>query len=381
MNTVVPDAPLTWQEGQRLDVLGALLGRGQIPPLRELAAGLSSGGARPELGRVMMERIVRHCTSELVHRGGWRERTVLRQRRRVSGRIFDADLNHGFDFRFTECTAKLAEISTHQLLSISVRWQETVSHGNRQDGTVRGSKRLVRDLLVIHGTAPGDWLFFTILAENITRLPLPDDLADEMATRLCSGSPLLWLLTLGGAGTADNAAQRLSPLVEPHAVRLVECGCDLIRARLHRTLERSLAVHTTSIAAAVRRWTTMAGVLAGWLSALDEHHRLDLARSLMGAMSDFASSARLTRDDLRMMQQRIAPVRSVQELSQLSGALAGALDIASALSRTRDAMRDERYGDERYEEAQLFLRDFEEIFEPSQARLQQIVRELRGTIG
>jgi hypothetical protein len=363
---------LTWQEGVALDVLGVMLGRGSLPSFQGYTPPASP---RAAFVQAVGERIVRRCLEELVRRGGWRPRTVLRDGRRVAGSVFEPELGSGFDLRFTESTARFAEQAARQLPLLSA-----VEGPARKAGT---GKRQLRDMLIVTGNAPGDWLFFALVEENLPRLALSQEALTAIVPRIRQCSPLAFLLGLGGSGQLTDTHDRLRRLLAPSAVRLVECLDELFaqRWRAALALERGLAeAAVVSHDAFVRRWTNVSQVLHAWLAVLDEHRRLDLARAQMGALADWAV-ALAHRPDLRLSVRSWSLSRSVRDLEQAAEALASAVSLVDALDGRADEMRAQRYGDERYEEAQLFLQDHALIVEPCREELRGMARQLRGLIG
>jgi hypothetical protein len=364
---------LTWQEGVALDVLGVLLGRGPLPSFEGYTAPTQ---LRPAFTQVVADRIVRRCLEELVRRGGWRPRTVLRGGQRTTGSVFEGALQQDFDFRFTECTQRFAEQATRQLPLLSE------STAGRKAGT---GKRQLRDMLIVTGTAPGDWLFLALVEENLPKLALPQEALAALIPRLRQGSPLAYLLALGGSGQLVDNTERLRRLLAPNAVRLVECLDDLFVQRWRRVLMlepglRSDPDASAHLEAFVRRWLNLTQVQREWLALLDTHRRLDLARPLMLVLVEWGAVLS-ERKELRQSVRQWSNARSVRELDQAASAVAASVSLVDVLEAHGDEMRAQRYGDERYEEAQLYLRDLEEIMGSRREELRGMDRQLRGVIG
>jgi hypothetical protein len=362
---------LTWQEGVALDVLGILLGRGALPSFEDYTPPAQ---LRPAFTQVVADRIARRCLEELVRRGGWRPRTVLREGQRRRGTVFEPSLQQDFDFRFTECTQRFADQATRQLPLLS---RETSA---RKAGT---GKRQLRDMLIATGTAPGDWLFLAIVEENLPRLALSQEALSALLPRLRQCSPLAYLLALGGSGQLVDSTERLRRLLAPGAVRLVECLDDLFVSRWRRTLEQAQRADSGAAAqheAFVRRWLNLTQVQREWLSLLDEHGRLDLARPLMVALVAWGGVLS-ERKELRQAVRQWSNAHAVREVDQAASAMADSVSLVDVLEGHGEEMRAQRYGDERYEEAQLYLRDLDEIVASKREELRGIARQLRGVIG
>ena len=62
-------------------------------------------------------------------------------------------------------------------------------------------------------------------------------------------------------------------------------------------------------------------------------------------------------------------------------ALQGICDLALALDEIRARLQDERYGDARYEEAQLGLRVLDDVLAPAREDVAAFTRSLSGTVG
>lgn len=377
---------LSWPEGLALETLTALLGAGATPSGESLASAPALGTVSPTLAYVMADRIARRCLQELVVRGGGREHSVLRDGLRASGRIYDEALLGDFDFRFTECSRKLAEVIALDLIGASIHWQQRQRTSAPSAVSPRNHRKMAREWLLTANTAPGDWLFLALVEANLPKIPLPPDLAAEIVSRIHSASPLAWLLSLAGAADMPAALSRCRPLLRPEAVRLLECTVDLQHERLAGALgalwrtqiSPPPSSNTEPSLPLLQRWSAVGRQLSGLVAALEEHRRLDLARPLMSALAGLAEELP---DQPKLQMQRRVATRSAQALSALCEGIASALDALTPLLQARDRMRAERYGDDRYEEAQLFFAAFDALLLPAVPKLQASVRSLRGVVG
>jgi hypothetical protein len=351
-------------EGDAIAHLDALLG---ARPLRG-APDLRLDTIRPELRVVIQRRLATAAVRFLVDGGGWRERTFLRAGRRQSGRVWDRALNDGFELRFAGAGWRFWRESLRQLGRLS----PTSTEGTR------GRRKLIRDLIPVEASASGDWIVLALV--DAQPLPVARPAAEEVARRLHSASPLAALLALdGGAADDGEARARFAPLCAPGAVRIVECVEDALAAAWSAELTAAWQLVGNSDAPLLRaRWDALARALTAWLAVLDGAGRLDLARPLARTAR---AVARLlpwsARDDLG----RTDGLRTVDDRDQLIASVARVAAIGPRLLTRRDELAGERYGDPRFEEAQLYVRIVDDELAPARVQIEAVARALSGIIG
>ena len=69
------------------------------------------------------------------------------------------------------------------------------------------------------------------------------------------------------------------------------------------------------------------------------------------------------------------------ERDQAMQAAAGVADLGPRLLQLRDQMAARGYGDDRYEEAQLYLADADDILAPARERVLLVAHALSGRLG
>jgi hypothetical protein len=316
-------------EGLALTLLDALAtGR---PPSHTLPRNLEPS---EELIRIGCHRLNIHLCRHLLHAGGHRERTVLREGRRVTGRLWDGGVDRTFRLRFTEASLRL--------------WL---------DHRVR-----------VEGTECGDWLFY----ERAQASGFDPKTEAMLGRRLRSASPLVVLASLE-PHIAERAAIRnqLARLLQTRSVRMIECLDDPLLAGWLDAV-RAAAQHSVGLAPLTLRFEAMAEVLDAWVDVLDEKRRLDLTAALMRLMAAL---------DLSLESLARHPARNVHERQAAQQAMARLVAVGVRLETLRDRFAALRYGDERWDEGQLYLALFDGLLAPHRDRLRGIERELRGVIG
>lgn len=349
-------------EGHALAVArGMMGGRWQLP---ETSVTIKT--PRVALATAASELIGRKALQYMTEQGGHRERAVLRRGRRMRGRIWDAELNADFNLRYT--------IATERLWRLGVRVLPMIV-GTQNDST--GFKRSIKGWLRVDGTDSGDWLVYLIALENIRRLNLNHWRQIEIESRLAHGSPLVALATL-----RTSNPEQVQTLIRRPSVRLVECLEDpLVEHWLH-TLQRQPETN-----AQAQVWQYRAQVLTQWLDTLYDAQRLDLARGVMRLLRRWidALSTREVGDPERagLAAQRIraqlsaSTARETQQLGQSVGRIFALGDRLDALRREMAAAH---YGDDRYEEAQLYLADYESWYADDALTAPEVSRQLSGVV-
>lgn len=358
--------------GDALDVLDALLGRRRPT----FADHVPLEAPSPKLLTIAADRIARRCLATLASGGGWRARTFLRDGERATGRLFDAALNDGFALRLGDATRDLFVVAARSLPSLSSAARRSLVRGGDQ----RAGKRLARELVAAEGTEPGDWIFYALVHDNVARFGLGPDAHDAVTHRLRRGSPLAALLRLDCGDRRDDAARALAPLLEPRARRIPECLEERMAAEWRLRLTEALRPAADPGAFAAR-WATLAAALGGWLDALREARRLDLVRPLARTLAWLLTEG-LPRDvDLRQEMRRRSGASRIQEgdAALLSMGLVAAL--VEELGDLRAELAEQRYGERRWAESQLFLREHDDALDELAAQAREVTRALRGAIG
>lgn len=358
-------------EGHALEVLD-LLCRGRairIVPTQPLSE------PRPELTRLAARRIAA-ASMRLLAEGGRRERVLLRDGRRVRGRVWDPGINDGFRLRFTGATHELWVQTTQRLAEIA-RSSEVVEG----QGASKRVRRQLRKIVKIADTDTGDWLVYALAYRHLARIDMPLEIREDFGRRLCLGSPLATLFALethvveAGVDLADY----LSRLLVGPAVRLLECLEDLL---VEQWCDQISACMSAAPDTRTARLVAAAVTLEAQLDALGRHRRLDLARPVLRAL------ARLLEGEwkhppgevVRRLFSNTAMTTFV-ERDALRRALARVVQLGERLLRTRDRLAAEGFGDPRYEESQLLLADVDQLLRPHFPRLDALASALTGRIG
>lgn len=353
-------------EGHALEVLD-LLCRGRAV---RITPGEPVTEPRPALSELAARRIASTCLRALTE-GGRRERVVLRAGRRVRGRIWDAARSAGLCLRFTAASHELWLQTTRRLAEVA-RLAEVVEGGSRQ------VRRQVRRIVRTAGTDTGDWLLYALARRNLARAELPPELREELGRRLCHGSPLASLCALEDAG--EETAAWHERLLAGSAVPLLECLEDLLAAAWSEEIAAAMrggaGEHRTE------RLAGAAAALERWLARLDAHGRLDLARPLCLAFARLLAGAWAGAPE-EVAQRLLSGAGLVQrsQRDELLRALARVVRLGERLGALREALARERFGDARYEEAQLWLEIHDTLQRPLQPGLDALVKHLTGRLG
>lgn len=355
-------------EGRALEVLAVLLGRGGRTAV---TVPSKLDAPRPALLDAGARRIARSALQFLALDGGYRARTLLRSGRRVSGRVWSPSLGEGFKPRYTKASRALWLNAAATLPSLS---------GIEVSAERRGG-RVITNLVESAGTASGDWIFYAIAHEGVRGFKLPANDEQVLRRRLREGSPLATLLYAEDDTPRPALRDRFRLLLAADHVRAVEC----IEGRLQRAWTRR-AVQTWNFRGApellITLWNALGSTLNAWLDTLDEMRRMDLARPLI-AFADrlvrgpFSVGGEALRDTLT----RAPGLRSIKERDALLASVAGVADVGARLLRRREELAGERYGDERYEEAQVYLGEIDATLATSRRQAEGVARALSGVIG
>jgi len=350
------------QEGHALEVLD-LLCRGRA--LR-ISAAEPLSRPRPELVEVAGRRIAASVLRVLVE-GGRRVRTLLRDGRRVDGRIWDRELLEEFSLRFSPASYTLW-IELTQRLGVLARSSQ-VDDGV---GSSRSARRQIRKVVKIADTGTGDWIFYALAVRHLERAAMPEEIRGDLRRRLAMGSPLATLLSLEehtGEGEL-LVEEQLADLLCPENVRLLECADHLfVDAWVARI--RAIPAEPT-VPARIVRVQGIVQVLSKLLGALDRAHRLDLASPLIDLLLqltevDGERVGLWAEEPAKLLASlgRVGEFASLGQRDALHRAYAELVELGARLWELRDRLADEGYGDCRYEESQLLI----ERCEPLRSRL------------
>lgn len=362
----VPAVTFRVDEGRLLSLLDILLGRRVdgipwspvevVPDASLLAAG--------------RERIARAALRYLTEAGGYRERVFLREGRRVRGRVWDAVLAEGFTVRFTTASREL--------------WIRGASHLPTlasPDATmdVPRRRRLIREMVAIAETASGDWIFYAIVRDALRHFRLPEADLREIVHRLSLGSPLVTLFAAQAMDSDEVLRSHLAPLLASSHVRMVEC----LESRLATAwLSQARVDWRLSLGELLRRWHALGRCLHGWLDVIDAARRTDLARPLLTFSACLATEVFAGGSEAARVMVGDAPgVRSVDDREKLLAAVASVASLGPRLLRLRDRLALERYGDERYEEGQIYVGEADRVLLPVRRPVEALAHALVGALG
>lgn len=362
-------------EGQLLVALDALLGLGRgdalVTPVR-------LNPVRRELLLVGRDRIARAVVRHLVDDGGYRERTLLRDGARVTGRAWDAALGRGFTPRYTAASLHLWLEAARELPE---RVAQAASATAASTDAESRSKKTMRTVVDTSGTDTGDWVFYHLALRNLPSWRLPTTIAASLAQRLRAGSPYALLSAADENREVADLRAALAPLASPRAVRIVEC-CEDRLARAWSTQAAMLWRSRVDAATLTAQWSALARTMRAWAETLDAAGRLDLAGPLLRAVQRATSTVFSGGGESVRQSLGDAPgLRSVQARESLLRAAGGFVDVGAWLLRRRDEMAAERYGDLRYDEAQRYLRAVDDTLAPMRRGVEGLSRALSGAIG
>ncbi|MCB9548356.1 MAG: hypothetical protein H6706_21315 [Myxococcales bacterium] len=339
-------------DAERLAFLEALLRGERFQPTATGQAALAES-ARPSLSVLEAggHRIARLALAALLRAGGHQPRTVLRDGQRVRGCLWDAALVGDFQLAWSAGTTRLWAHGVVELPAL-------------QRSGERERRRIVRRWLQVADTEVGDWLFLLQVAPGLVNQGL-GGAEEEVLGRLYRASPLLALSDL-----APSTAGELGRLLEPRAVRVVECWQGPLASAWRRRLQGILGE-----AAPARAVASVATVLGLWLRALDAGQRLDLATALLQITAELLALVPPGRLRDRFQARQVPRDEGRDAGVRLYG-------LGEALAQHRDAMAQVRYGDERHAEAQLYLAEYAAHLTPEiLAALSAARRTAGGVIG
>ncbi len=341
------NAPLriTPGEARGLEILDMILRGRQVRLAAEVPTEL-----RSEVVEVGAERILLTCMRILVTEGGRREQTLLRDGRRVRGRIWDPGVLDELKLEFTSATYGLwMGLCAHL---------DVFSRGGLESGggALKTAARQVRKVVRTRNTAAGDWLVYALLIRNLNKIGISAEIRREFHRRLAVGSPLARLLVLfdPDTDTAESTADRLDPLFAPTSSPLCTCLTDLI-AESWIAVVKHLWRNTNPGTFRVR--CAMADrMLRGYLLVLQRHRRLDLASPLLRLADAIVHEIIPGSPDVeRQRTLSLRPPESMAERDSTLRAASRLLDFSPQLTDLHRTLSHARYGDPDYEQAQVFL--------------------------
>lgn len=371
---------LTASEGEALRVAEVLVGKVKTASFPSRIAVDAPG---PALCEAVGRTLAASCLQLLLSSGGGEERVVLREDhgvwRRRSGRLWDPGLNALFDVRFGRSARAFWWSATQRLVPLA--------HRKRRVATPQEALITREDRKVVKETAPdgfdgvGDLLFFALAHEHIGGLGLPPGLEEELRHELRCASPLALLLGPDDP-EIDHAAARglLHTLTAPAPMRCVECVDDLlVEAWLVRF--RTTIIHSAERGEFLARLRAFNRVLRTWLSLLDGAGRMDLSRSVLRFLALVPTRGLPVSLDLRNHCLRLPGTTSIAQRDEALRAIADVLDLRLVLDDSLRTLGAERYGDDRYEEGQLFLRMHDAELSPARGGLDAMARTVSGVVG
>ncbi len=345
-----------------------------LPPLMPATRSLRPSES---LSRAATERMAAYAHRVLLQGGGQRHRTVLRQGRRVAGRLWNADLNDGFTLTFTR--------ACHDAWLGTVRALPEASSMTWTNAQADGFGRFVPT----RRTATGDWVVYALAARHLGDQVSALREARRGYTRmLAAGSPLARLMVLRSVSdtarsnptpkrAADRSgAARFSALFDPSAVRLIECLESFIVGHW-----RSLVTRHSQQPGAF--WAPAGETLSAFVDAADIAERLDLTRGVMTllvALSTEVLPEEPERVRRRFMHSLDVGARAGERRAALAG-VAAVLATGRRLRDLREGVAGVGYGDPRYEEIQIFKGNYDELLAPHLPRIDHLIRLLTGAIG
>lgn len=376
---------LTAVEGDALRVVEVLVGkhRGALP------AKIALEAPSPALCEAVGRTIAASCMQMLLQSGGAELRTVLREEpagegrtvmRRRTGRLWDPEMNELFDVRFGRASRSFWVATTNKLVSLAHRKRRP---SNPSEAAVtREDRKVVKEAAPDAFDGVGDLLFLALAHENAVALGLPPSLEDALRHELRTASPLALLLAPDDPEIDERGMRGLlHTLTAPAPIRCIEClDKMLIESWLVRF--RMAVIHSADRDEFMGRLRAFARVLRTWLALLDGAHRMDLSRSVVRFLAALPERGLPAGLDIRNHCLRLGGTTSISQRDEALRALAEVLDLRLVVDDARARLGAERYGDERFEEAQLLLRLIDADL-PAERRgpLDAMARTVSGAVG
>lgn len=374
-------------EGDALRVAEVLVGkhRGSLPTKIALEA------PSPALCEAVGRTLAAACMQLLLNNGGAELRTVLREERegreqgtpgmrRKTGRLWDPELNELFDVRFGRASRSFWVATTNKLVPLAHKKRRPTTP--QEAAVTREDKKLVKDVAPDGFDGVGDLLFLAIAHENIAGLGLPPSLEDLLRHELRTASPLALLACPDDPDIDERGARGLlHTLTAPAPIRCVEC-LDKLLVEGWLVRFRMAVIHSADRDEFMGRLRAFARVLRIWLALLDGAGRLDLSRSVVRFLADLPARGLPAGLDLRNHCLRLGGTTSIAQRDEALRALGDVLELRLAVDEARVRLSGERYGDERFEEAQLFLRMLDsDLGASKRGPLDAMARTVSGAVG
>ncbi len=372
-------------EGDALRVAEVLVGkhRGALP------AKITLEAPSPALCEAVGRTIAASCLQMLLSSGGAELRTVLREEpaaegrvamRRRTGRLWDPEMNELFDVRFGRASRSFWVATTNKLVSLSHRKRRPTNP--TEAAVTREDRKVVKDVVPDAFDGVGDLLFLALAHENAVALGLPPALEDALRHELRMASPLALLLAPDDPDVDDRTLRGLlHTLTAPAPIRCIEClDKTLVEGWLVRF--RMAVIHSADRGEFMGRLRAFARVLRTWVTLLDGAGRMDLSRSVVRFLAEIPMRGLPMGLDIRNHCLRLGGTTSISQRDEALRALAEVLDVRLLVDDARARLGAERYGDERFEEAQLFLRMIDADL-PAERRgpLDAMARTVSGAVG
>ena len=363
-----PRTILNVTEGEALRMLEALL----VPEQRGFSKTVLKLEAPSEALLAAVKDRLSKAAVRFLFAGANKDSLVLRQGQRVEGRLWDAHMNEGFELRFTEGSYLFWLGACRQFALLG-----------SLDGIGKQKKKLVRGVIAEDSTlltGTGDWIFFYLVYLGIEKYGLALDPLQALINRLRAASPLLSLFVLERSAIEGDLGRVFRLLTKPSAIRILECIEERLVASWEAELSQLYAQQGTAEQLTLR-WTNATRVLRSYLDVLNEAGRLDLSLSVLRLM--LALQKKAFAQGPGAVRSRIASlggVKTLQQRDSVVNAIAGCLSLATWVYQQRDLLAAQRYGDERYQEAQLFVRRVD-VFSSRRVEIDTLTRALSGIIG
>ncbi len=349
--------------------------RFQVP----LSAGVvPSQPLRLAVARTLSTGVLRF----LLGAGGARPRTVLRNGRRVHGRLWDGPLNSGMSATFSEMPFDFLIKLCTVVLPLSERRQETLQRSALADLS-RDERKSLNRAAPQQALTAFDHVFCALAVENRGALRLQEAVDAPLRQWLVQASPLAALFCADEArNPASDAGEGrdaidVDALCAPDLIRLLELCDDALAGALVRRL-KSVWTRSADGDDFSRRCHAFARNIQTLLRALDEARRLDLIGPVVRLVAALPGELPA---DARARLVRLPGVVTMADRDRVVASLAAIVDVGAGLDVLRGRLVNERYGDDRYEESQLALRVIDEHYLPRRDALAAFSRALTGAVG
>ncbi len=367
---------LSADEGDSLAVLDALLGFSRADAVR---GAVDLGEPRPEFLRLAARHIAVAVSRWLTEAGGHRERSVLRAARREAGRVWDEALVGDWAPAFSKSSVDFWLGAVRNLPALDAERSAIASDGPGS----RKKRRVLKEILpVTEGGRDGDWIFFLMAHRAVPGFALAAEDERQVLRALRRASPLAGLFALDLQEDKDTlAAERVSWLFAPGTVRILECAQDRIAKAWEQTL-LSLWSRNDTVPNLLPLWRSANRALYSYVAAANAAGRCDLLRPLLRVLALVPTKVILGGGDVARAKVIALPGwTSIKERDEMLASVRALTDLGARMNRLREELVLERYGDDRYEEAQLFLRAYSEEFAEKRASLDDLSRGLSNTVG